>query len=137
VYVTAEPILAVLDFGTFCDVATRHGLSVQDPCARLGTRQLMQDALAAAGFSRVQVDEERKERWHKAGSPQEYAEKMWIMSSTSNPFNPVDETVLPAPALAALRAEATAEIARGAAERFEEGRGVRSPYTVLHVLARP
>jgi hypothetical protein len=97
----------------------------------------VQDALAAAGFSRVQVDEERQERWHKAGSPQEYAEKMWLFSATGNPHNPVDETVLPPPALAALRAEVVAVIARGAAERFEEGRGVMSPCTLLHVLARP
>jgi hypothetical protein len=129
--------LAVFDYGTFIAVAARHGLRVTDPCARLGTADLIRNACAAAGFRHVAVREERKERYTPAASPSDYAEKMWAIASGANPFSPVDETVLSPLALAALRAEALAEIERGAAPRCEPSRGVASPYTVLHVLARP
>lgn len=118
-------------------MAARHGLTVTDPCARLGTASLIRAACEDAGFRTVSVREEPKTRYTPAASPGDYAQKMWAVSAGSNPFCPVDESVLPPAALAALREEAIAEIERGAAARFEAGRGVASPYTVLHVLARP
>ncbi|KAF8065888.1 hypothetical protein HT031_002949 [Scenedesmus sp. PABB004] len=128
---------AVLDYATFIAVAARHGVSVVDPCAALGSAAALRAALAAAGFGRVQVREEPKERVYAAASPAEYAQRMVALGAGANPFCPVDETVLPPEALAALRADALAEIAAGAAARFVPGAGVRSPYTVLHVLAQP
>lgn len=127
---------AVEDFGTFIEVAARHGLDIADPCARVGTKALVEAACAAAGFSSVDVREEPRQRWHAAASAQEHADKMYAFSAQANPFSPVDETVLPAPALAAFRADALSEIARRAGPRFEAGRGVRSSTTILHVLAR-
>jgi hypothetical protein len=133
------PLLSneVLDYATFQSTAARHGLTVEDPCERLGSQPRLRAALSEAGFGRVEVREEQKERRYAAASPREYAEKMWAQAATANPFFQVDETVLLPRALAALKADTVAAIEAGAAARFVPGAGVSSPYTVLHVLARP
>lgn len=46
---------AVVDFGTFREVAAAWGVPVVDPCEAVGSEELLKDLLLGAGFSSVQV----------------------------------------------------------------------------------
>lgn len=46
---------AVLDFGTFINVARQWGVQVVDPCEVVGSQNALRTLLQQAGYSRVQV----------------------------------------------------------------------------------
>jgi hypothetical protein len=85
----------------------------------------------------AQVEAEGKERWYASDSPDAYARGM-VRQGSSNPCSPVNADVVGGEErLAELEAAVVeAIVSRVTAEgRWEAGKGVRSPYTVLHVLA--
>jgi hypothetical protein len=84
------------------------------------------------------MEAEAKDRWMPADSPAAYAHNIFQQSASANPFSPINAEVLGGEErLVAFRAAVVGAISsRVAAEaRWQEGRGVRSPYTMLHVLA--
>ena len=85
----------------------------------------------------LQVQTERKERWYQAKSPVAYAEAMYEQGVGNNPFSPITAEVMGVQQRLTFRA-AVMEAIMDAVEaegRWVEGRGVRSPHTVLNVQA--
>jgi hypothetical protein len=83
------------------------------------------------------VEREDKERWYGADSPAAYARSM-LAQGASNPVTPLNAAVVGGDQRLAQLEAAVVEaiVSRVTAEgRWEAGKGVRSPYTVLHVLA--
>lgn len=134
---------AVLDYGLFSTVAAQHGLRVTNLCGATATRQLIEETCGEAGFSFVRVEEERKVRYYydlpSIQSPMDYAQSMEMhLLSPGNPFISFDSCTLSPAQLEALRSDLVHAIAESAMGRLEgPGKGVRSPYTVFHVIARP
>lgn len=85
----------------------------------------------------MQVQTERKERWYQAESPVAYAEAMYQQGVGNNPFSPITADVMERQLWLTFHAAVLDAIvdAVEAEGRWVEGRGVRSPYTVLNVQA--
>lgn len=86
------------------------------------------------------MDIEHKVRWNAAPKGlQAYAEALCVRSFGNNPFSPITESSFPGGAekLAEFKAHCIRAIVEAITSqgRFSEGRGVQSPYTVLHVVA--
>ncbi|KAG2491713.1 hypothetical protein HYH03_009876 [Edaphochlamys debaryana] len=114
----------------------RHGLSVEDPCAPLGSAERCRGALEEAGFAEVQVWTEEVDEV-VAKPVAEYVEGIWRQARHS-PFVPLD-SLLSAEALEALHGEYTAAATQAAAGRMDgagEGAGGRLVATMTTFVAR-
>ncbi|KAG2493661.1 hypothetical protein HYH03_008175 [Edaphochlamys debaryana] len=110
----------------------RHGLCVEDPCARLGSPERCRGALEAAEFTEVQVWTEVVEE--VVTKPvAEYVEGVWRQTRHS-PFAPLD-ALLSAEALDSLHGEYMAAALEAAAGRME-GAGGQLVSTLTTYVAR-
>eukprot|EP00879_Flechtneria_rotunda_P004233 GHRR01004481.1.p1 GENE.GHRR01004481.1~~GHRR01004481.1.p1 ORF type:complete len:347 (+),score=117.46 GHRR01004481.1:307-1347(+) len=131
---------ALEDFGMYVKLAADFGFTnVVDPCAALGSVELLQSALKTAGYKSIEVTPEAKERWYNAPSIDAYAEQMWGVSLNNNPFiDPCDLQRQPDKLQTLHDAYITAvteDITTN--DRYDkEGQRVLSRYTMLHVLAK-
>eukprot|EP00877_Chromochloris_zofingiensis_P005015 jgi/Chrzof1/14514/Cz09g05190.t1 len=120
-------------YGIFVQTAAEFGLHHDDPCACIGSKQLVTEALQAAGFNRIKVEVEHKERTFPADSPAAYADKTFTMCCSLPWLPPTNEAAMPGK-FEQFKSVCMSRILHDAIQRFTAGQGVSSPYTVMHVL---
>lgn len=130
---------AIEDYGTFIRLAGECAFPAEfDPSEVLGSTERVTAALTEAGYSRIQVTPEAKERWMPAASPEAHAAAIWNMALHRNVFRGPEQLQQQPQQLQALQDAYMAAVVEDvvASGRWDAtGQRVLSRFTVLHVLA--
>ncbi|KAG2444692.1 hypothetical protein HXX76_001436 [Chlamydomonas incerta] len=123
------------EFGIFLRLLKdRHGIEVEDPCARLGSEERCGAAMAAAGFVDVQVT--REEFDDTRPRPLDAFVEGWWRQCAGSPFAPLDALLRPEQ-VEALRVEFVAQATASAAQRLVGGSVVNRAVTFVVTGRRP